>query len=207
MSGSWDGFHATKAGTGHVLRWPDELVVRIASRWLRSGERPRLVLDMQCGGGRHSVLLASMGLDVVSLDVSRVALGQVRAALAGSKLPAAMASAHSSRLPFGHAAFDALVAWRSLHVFSRAEQPAVVAEMARVVRASGRILFSTRSDRNVYDATAVGRDLPRPTDLTFAQLEALCAPLDVLEIEHTETTARNRSLRDAYWVVHARPRA
>lgn len=205
MSNPWDGFHAKKEATGHVLRWPDELVVRIANRWKRDSEARR-VLDLQCGGGRHTALLAMLGFEVTGLDLSQVALGLARGALKERAVEGTLVAGSSLQLPFGSESFDGLVAWRALHVFTRDQQPRVVDQIRRVLRPGGKVLFSTRSDRNKYDETTVGKTLPKPTDLTLAELEALCSPLEVLEIEHTETTARNRALRDAYWVVHARRR-
>lgn len=202
MSGSWDGFHAKKEATGHVLRWPDELVVRVAHRWKRSLKGKR-VLDLQCGGGRHTALLANLGFDVISLDLSQVALGLARRALVEQGIAGKLVAGSTLQLPFGKGSFDGLVAWRALHVFTREEQSQVIEQMSRILRPGGRVLLSTRSDRNRYDETTVGKTLPTPTDLTLSELESLCNPLEVLEIEHTETTARNRALCDAYWVVHA----
>ena len=110
----------------------------------------------------------------------------------------------SLELPFDDGSFDALVAWRALHVFSMDDIPKVIGEMRRVVRPGGYILFSTRSDRNIYDENRVGKIVPLPTDLTLAQLEEVCRPLEIDRIELSEFSSDNRRLRDSYWVTHAK---
>jgi len=145
-----------------------------------------------------------LGFDAFGLDLSKVALGLARRALDDREVDGTLVAGSSLQIPFAADSFDALVAWRTLHVFTREQQPMVIDQIRRIVRPDGRVLFSTRSDRNRYDESTVGKTLPRPTDLSLSQLESLCRPLGVLEIELTETTARNRRLRDSYWVVHAK---
>ena len=106
-------------------------------------------------------------------------------------------------LPFADGAFDALVAWRSLHVFAREELPAIIAGMCRVVRPGGRLLVSTRSDRNIYDEARLGTVVHRPTDLTLEQVQELFAGVNIEQVELSEFTSQNRQLRDSYWVVSA----
>lgn len=207
MTTGWESFHETKASTGHVLAWPDEYVVRFVSRWRRDLPEVRRVLDLQCGGGRHGVVLAGLGFDVVAADLSAKAVSLARDAfVVRGAQPLGIVRGSSPRLPFASGSFDGLVAWRSLHVFPREVLPTVFSELGRVVRPGMPVLFSTRSDRNIYAGHVGTRGLPPPTDLTLSQLEELCGGLDVTEIELSEATAQNRSLRDSYWVVHARAR-
>ncbi len=198
----WEDFHQTKSSQSMALEWPDDYVVRFAKRWLNLSGINKVV-DMNCGAGRHTALMAELGYDVTGFDLSQNALDLARKLLDTRGVSAQLRQGSSLAMPFTDASFDALVAWRSLHVFSREDIPRVIAEMRRVVRPGGKILFSTRSDRNIYDEERVGIIVPRPTDLTLEDIENLCSDLQVEQIELSEFTSQNRRLRDSYWVVAA----
>jgi SAM-dependent methyltransferase len=198
----WEDFHQGKGAANMALEWPDDYVVRFAKRWLADATI-RKVLDMNCGAGRHTALLAELGFETTGCDLSETALALAGRLLAKRGRQAVLQQGSSLDLPFADGAFDALVAWRSLHVFTPAELPLVLGEMRRVVRPGGRVLFSTRSDRNIYDEARLETVVHRPTDLTLEELETLCADLQVGQIELSEFTASNRALRDSYWVVAA----
>ncbi len=204
MTADWEGFHQGRAAAGNVLVWPDEYVVRFANGWRKQRPEVQRVLDMHCGAGRHGVLLAGLGFDMVELDYSQTALGQTREAFARNGLTAQQfIRGKSQELPLAAASFQGLLAWRSLHVFPLDDIRRVVAEMNRVVQPGCPILFSTRSDRNIYADHVGTRGLPMPTDLTLEQIEEICADLEILNIELGEASMANRKLRDSYWIVHA----
>ncbi|MBI2353861.1 MAG: class I SAM-dependent methyltransferase [Deltaproteobacteria bacterium] len=196
----WEDFHQVKEADNMALEWPDDYVVRYAKRWLKQVDI-RKVLDMNCGAGRHTALLAELGYETVGCDISEAALQLARKLLVKRGVQASLHQGNSLELPFSDISFDALVAWRSLHVFSFDDIPKVLSEMRRVVRPGGNILFSTRSDRNIYDETRLSTIVHKPTDLTLEQIEALCSGFQVQQIELSEFTANNRQLRDSYWVV------
>lgn len=198
----WEDFHSKKAEEGMALEYPDEYVVRFAKRWRSIGGIDK-ILDMNCGAGRHTALFAELGYEVSGLDISEIALGLAQELLDRKKVSARLVRGFSLNLPFAEADFDGLVAWRALHVFSSEEMKKAVAEMHRVVRPGGRILLSTRSDRNIYDEDRLGKVVHRPNDLSLEELEQLCSVFDVEQIELSEFTSQNRKLRDSYWVASA----
>ena len=100
--------------------------------------RGRLLLDAGCGGGLVAKGLAAAGATVVGLDRSAASLGVARRAVGGGLLPVA---GRLERLPLADASVDAVVAADVLeHV---PDLPAAVAELARVLRPGGRLLFDT----------------------------------------------------------------
>jgi ubiquinone/menaquinone biosynthesis C-methylase UbiE len=93
----------------------------------------RRTLDLACGEGRLSRVLASLGHRVVGIDASPTL---VRLA-ATHQEPVTAVLADAARLPFPDEAFDLVVAYMSLHDID--EMPQAVAEAARVLGRSGRL--------------------------------------------------------------------
>ncbi|MFB6080164.1 MAG: class I SAM-dependent methyltransferase [Haloferacaceae archaeon] len=112
----------------------------------------REVLEIACGTGRFTVMLAERGADVVGIDISAAMLAQGRskARRAGVDDRIEFLRGDAARLPFPDDSFDVAFAMRFFHL---ADTPAkFLAEMARVAR--DRVLFDTFNDasaRVVYN--------------------------------------------------------
>ncbi|PSQ07005.1 SAM-dependent methyltransferase [Halobacteriales archaeon QS_6_71_20] len=90
------------------------------------------VLEIACGTGRFTVMLAERGADIVGLDISDAMLAQGRrkAGEAGLDDTVEFMRGDAARLPFPDDHFDAVFAMRFFHL---ADTPAkFLAEMARV---------------------------------------------------------------------------
>jgi ubiquinone/menaquinone biosynthesis C-methylase UbiE len=104
------------------------------------------VLEIACGTGRFTVLLAERGANVVGLDISRAMLtqGREKAREAGVDDRISFLLGDAARLPFPDDHFDAVFAMRFFHL---AKTPAkFLTEMARVSK--GRVFFDTFNDRS-----------------------------------------------------------
>jgi ubiquinone/menaquinone biosynthesis C-methylase UbiE len=110
------------------------------------------VLEIACGTGRFTVMLAERGADIVGIDISGPMLQQGR-----SKARAAGVADHleflrgdAGRLPFPDDSFDSVLAMRFFHL---ADSPAsFLSEMKRVARE--RVVFDTFnnfSTRSIYN--------------------------------------------------------
>ncbi len=112
----------------------------------------RRILEIACGTGRFTAMLADRGADVVGLDISAPMLrrGRSRAHSAGVTERIEFLRGDAGRLPFPDDHFDTVVAMRFFHL---ADDPAAfLHEMCRV--ASERIVFDTFnrfSARSVYN--------------------------------------------------------
>ena len=199
----WDAFHKSKMATGYVLEYPDEYVVRFLKR-LNKDNNVRKILDVPCGAGRHTALIAELGFDAFGGDISEEALGLAKRYLLKRKLKADLKILNLLDLQYDSGVFDAVVSWKSFHVLSKEDMLKAISELKRVVRKEGYILFSTRSDRNIYDKKRVGKIVQPPTDLTFDELKKLCSIINVIQIELSESSSNNRAFRDSYWIVFAR---
>jgi len=112
----------------------------------------RTVLEIACGTGRFSVLLAEHGADVAGLDISGPMLGQGRekARRAGLDDAVEFMRGDAGRLPFPDDHFDAVFAVRFFHLAPTPE--AFLTEMARV--SADQVVFDTYnrlSARAVYN--------------------------------------------------------
>ncbi len=90
------------------------------------------VLEIACGTGRFTVMLAERGADIVGLDISEamMAQGREKARRAGVADLVEFIRGDAARLPYPDDHFDAVFAMRFFHL---ADTPAkFLAEMARV---------------------------------------------------------------------------
>ncbi|MFB6157198.1 MAG: class I SAM-dependent methyltransferase [Haloferacaceae archaeon] len=102
------------------------------------------VLEIACGTGRFTVMLAERGADIVGLDISSAMLsqGRAKAAQAGVGDHIEFLRGDAARLPFPDDSFDVVFAMRFFHL---ADTPAkFLTEMARVARE--RVFFDTFND-------------------------------------------------------------
>jgi GT2 family glycosyltransferase/SAM-dependent methyltransferase len=105
------------------------------------------VLDVACGEGYGSALLAQVARSVTGLDYDAGAITHAGAAFAAPGTRFVQGSA--TAMPFADARFDAIVSFETIEHF--AEHDAFMAEIRRVLRPDGLLLISS-PDRDVYSA-------------------------------------------------------
>jgi ubiquinone/menaquinone biosynthesis C-methylase UbiE len=121
---------------------------------------PVRVLDVGAGTGAFAVrVAAATGAVVTAVDSAPAMVAQARRA----GVDAVLADARS--LPFPDDSFDCVVAnWMLYHVAGRDD---ALAEIARVLRPSGRLVAATFSERNLAELwDALGDDTPRAHGFT-----------------------------------------
>ncbi len=96
------------------------------------------VLDVGCGTGELSLLMARKGAQVVGIDLSEgmLAVGREKVAQAGLTAQVALLPGNASHLEFADGEFDAVASAFVLR--NVADLECCLAEMARVVRPGGR---------------------------------------------------------------------
>ena len=124
--------------TWFTVHEPDWAVRQWAEVLLRRG--CRRVLDVGCGSGRHTVLLARMGLTVVAGDLCPLALGEAEQWLAQEGLQAGLVLLDMVDLPFPDGAFDAVLSVNVLHPAYPEQARAAVGEAWRVLQPGGLLL-------------------------------------------------------------------
>lgn len=113
------------------------------------------ILDLGCGGGRHSLELARRGLTVVGLDAAATVLAHARGRAADEGLRVEFVQGDMRALTY-HERFDAVLLLNSsLGFFEDAGNAAVIAGCARALAPGGRLLLQCI---NPYQVTGYLRD-------------------------------------------------
>jgi ubiquinone/menaquinone biosynthesis C-methylase UbiE len=162
-----------------------------------------------------------MGLDVIGTDVAASAIDFTRRRLAKDGLleGVELKVADATAIPYGDGSFDAVLAWRFLHVLSRADAKRCISEIYRLLRPGGKLLLGTRSPRSTnyelvqsgkradgdfdYRSGQLSERAVRDTYFSRPDLEGLFSRFEGIEIEHMEWTRNNETFREAYWAVTA----
>ncbi|MFF9019465.1 class I SAM-dependent methyltransferase [Streptomyces eurythermus] len=154
-------------GLDHERAFADSAERRASPDWLLERLAPGIrVLDVGSGTGRPTAhTLAGAGDRVLGLDVSPVMVDPAARQVPGAEFRLA----DIRDTPLAEASFDAVCAYFSLLQMSRAEQAAVVAKPARVVRIGGLVAPAT-VPLDVADAECVF--MGQPTRVTGFGAEA-----------------------------------
>jgi len=146
---------------------------------------PARILELGCGNGASSALLAPKGFEVHGVDVSATAIAWAEERFAAAGLSGAFRQGDVSAMPF-HAdgAFDAVLDSACLHCLIGPARQRCLAEVRRILRPNGVFIVSSmvgppRSAEALagFDATA-GHLLKDGTPYrTLKPLEALVAEL------------------------------
>jgi len=129
--------------------WPVEGATPEVTRLLRKvgSGRGRRALDLGCGEGRHTVLLARRGYDVTALDLEPLALKKARATVRAAGVRATFAVGNALDLDFADAAFDVVLDYGCFHHVVRRDWARYRREIARVLAPAGHLVLSVFSTK------------------------------------------------------------
>lgn len=211
----WDSLHREPRFRPH---YPSEHVVR----FLR-GLPPRLspgrdalrALDIGCGAGRHTFLLAELGFTVGAVDVSSEGLRFTGESLASAGYKADLLCAPMTALPFPDESFDVIVSYGVFYYGPFADGRAAIGELRRVMKPAARALVVVRStdDYRYGKGTLIERGTFRcETNDTNEQgmvihfldeddVKVLYGGFGELSFELTETTFLARTAKNSDWLI------
>ena len=114
------------------------------------------VLEIGCGMGLHTQLMASAGARVTAVDLSPTSVEATTHRLALKGLPGRILEGDAERLPFPDKSFDFVWSWGVIHHSSRTGR--VVREIARVCRpnAEVRVMVYNRNGAWAYSILITG---------------------------------------------------
>ena len=141
------------------------------------------ILEVACGTGRFTVMLADRGADIVGMDISEAMLeqGRRKAAATGVEETLSFMQGDAGRLPFPDDHFDAVFAMRFFHLAPDPE--GFIEEMRRVTKE--QVFFDTfnrYSARSIYNwALPMGSRLYSGRE---AKELAVGAGLEITDVEH-----------------------
>src|SRR5512141_2447359 len=91
----------------------------------------RRVLDAACGEGYGTALLGAVAADATGVDIDAASIAHARATY-GGRANVRFATGSVAALPFATASFDVVVSFETIEHLAADEQPAMLAEIARV---------------------------------------------------------------------------
>ncbi|MEO8537128.1 MAG: class I SAM-dependent methyltransferase [Betaproteobacteria bacterium] len=134
----------------------------------------RHALDVACGEGYGSALLAESAARVTGVDIDATTLEHARLAYA-RRDNVEFVEGSAAALPIGDGTVDVVVSFETIEHLAAADQPAMIGEFARVLRRDGIVVLSSPNRPQYSDA----RDYANPFhvhELDRAELARLVDP-------------------------------
>ena len=159
-------------------------------------------LDIACGPGIVAAGLRERGALVTAVDLTPAMLREARGS--GARL----ARADALRLPFRDATFDLVLCRNSFHHFP--DPQGVAAEAARVLRASGRLVYEDMAaaeslpERDLQETIERLRDRAHARTLPPSEVRGLCAARG-LRVERERIVPMTVDFEE--WIDRPRPSA
>src|SRR5215470_7722734 len=154
----------------------------------------RETLDIACGAGYGSALLARHAAKVVGADLSQEAIDHARTTYA-SVANLAFTRADCSSLPFPDASFDAVVSFETIEHISAQEK--FLAEVRRVLRPEGLFVLSSPNKFEYTDRRGFSNEF-HLRELYREELAALLAP----HFPHSTWFGQRISFFSVVWPEH-----
>ena len=135
---AWESIYKNK---GRFYFKPQEDMNKIIR--LLKKEKAKKVLDLGCGNGRHTVMLAKAGFDTYGMDLSKEGLKVTRKWLNELNLKANLKQASCyKKFPFEDNFFDAIVSIQVIHHAKHKNIKYCISEIERVLKPNGTIFIT-----------------------------------------------------------------
>lgn len=203
-------WQALYAAGRNDLRYPSEILVRLASRYL-AGQPSQRVLDFGFGTGANLLHLAGLGHQLHGVEVSASAAERTQARLDAQGLHAQLnVIPAGSALPYEAGLFDVVVAWQVLYYNDLESWATTVRELERVARPGALVIVATAAPGDVsqLQAQALGQGLYRSQVtgqegcmLTIPEREDLAELFPGRMLEIGEFAYSFGDVRARHWII------
>lgn len=138
-----------------IIGEPQPAVVELE----RGGGLRGTVLDIGCGTGEHTILLARLGYDVLGVDASGPAIERARENAERHGVAARFAVADAMRLDSGP--YDTILDSALFHIFDDTDRPRYVRSLHAACRPGGYVYVLALSDEGPSVGPEVSEDTVR----------------------------------------------
>jgi len=147
MKNSW---HLLHNQSRFLPKYPSEDVVRFVFTHLQNLAKngQNKILDLGCGGVRHTKLLAQEGFSTYASDFSTTGLQHTAKTIKQCDLHAELIKADMHKLPFINGSFDGLVAFGCLYYTDWQGIQEAVNEIHRVLKNNGVAFIQVRTKKD-----------------------------------------------------------
>ncbi|MBN2517577.1 MAG: class I SAM-dependent methyltransferase [Candidatus Altiarchaeota archaeon] len=197
MPRDWDNIYKTR---GDIFGEP-ERVIKQSVELLKQNSAKK-ILDLGCGTGRHSLLLAKEGFEVYGLDTSPNALQILRDKAKKEGVKIKLDEGDMCALPYKGSFFDAIISTQVIQHGLPKDIKKTASEIDRVLKPGGFIVIKTLSAKNemprdrvlVEERTVKGgdegeEDVPHHYFM-LEELEGLFRGYGFLKLENVEEWSR-----------------
>lgn len=142
---AWDRRWQTPEGREDWLRPEPDVADHAARSFARGGRR---ALDLGCGVGRHSLLLAELGFETHAIDGSSSGIAHLTHEAEARGLKVEAQTGLMTDLPFAAATFDYVLAFNVIYHGDRSIVERALSEIARVLKPGSGFQCTMLSKRN-----------------------------------------------------------
>ncbi|MGI6493205.1 MAG: class I SAM-dependent methyltransferase [Pelotomaculum sp.] len=126
-----------------LLIWPDENVV---SSLKRNQSKLKKGIDIACGAGRHTLLMAQMGINSIGIDSSLASIKFAKQRAAELNLQnVQFINGKAQDLDYPSGDFDVAIVWGLIHYLEKEDQLRVLNTVKRILKSGGLLLCTLRS--------------------------------------------------------------
>lgn len=125
-----------------LLYHPDETIVSFLSR---NKGKYKKGIDIACGAGRHTLLMAEMGIEAYGIDSSEASIKYAKEQAKLRNLNAHFEHCLAQDMHFENESFDIAIMWGLLHYLSIDDQKTVVDTAHKILKKEGTLLLTLRS--------------------------------------------------------------
>ncbi|NMA73278.1 MAG: class I SAM-dependent methyltransferase [Bacteroidales bacterium] len=129
-----------------LLVWPDENVISSLNR--HKGKFTKGI-DLACGAGRHTILMAQMGIESVGVDSSHASIEYAKKRSESLNIKNIdFINGLVQDLELEKEGFDIVIAWGLIHYLDKKDQEEFLNKVMSILRPNGMFLLTLRSEED-----------------------------------------------------------